>query len=112
VKRAPGTCSTPGCAGVPVYRGQCPAHVQWHNGQRERGRRLMRRRARLTRERGARCELCRRPGPLELHHLDGNPTNDEDRNLRLVCSDCHAELTREQHLEVYLETRRSSNGRA
>jgi hypothetical protein len=56
----------------------------------------MQRRARLMRQRGARCERCRRPPPLELHHLDGNPANDADHNLILLCSTCHIEATRQQ----------------
>lgn len=28
--------------------------------------------------------------PLEVHHVDGNPENNKENNLRLVCSNCHA----------------------
>jgi 5-methylcytosine-specific restriction endonuclease McrA len=90
VKRAPATCAEPGCLGVPVYRGRCLAHARWNpNPDRQRGRRLTERRARLMRRRGARCQRCSAPPPLELHHRDGDPANDRLDNLELLCPDCH-----------------------
>jgi hypothetical protein len=83
----------PGCAGVPVYRGRCAAHLQWNAPTRERGRALVDRRARLMRARGARCQQCGARPPLELHHRDGNPANDSDTNLRLLCYACHRKAT-------------------
>jgi hypothetical protein len=43
------------------------------------------------------CEVCGitewmgRPAPLELDHIDGDPTNNELSNLRLICPNCHAQ---------------------
>ena len=43
-----------------------------------------------------RCERCGRerwegnPIPLELHHIDGDRTNNELRNIELLCPNCHA----------------------
>jgi hypothetical protein len=43
-----------------------------------------------------RCEACDlsrwrgRPIPLELDHIDGDRTNNELQNLRLLCPNCHA----------------------
>jgi len=43
-----------------------------------------------------RCERCGltewlgQPVPLELHHLDGDRTNNVVTNLELVCPNCHA----------------------
>lgn len=39
------------------------------------------------------CELeewLGRPIPLELEHIDGNPTNNTLENLELLCPNCHA----------------------
>ncbi len=47
--------------------------------------------------RGHKCEVCGitewmgRPAPLELDHIDGDPTNNELHNLRLICPNCHAQ---------------------
>lgn len=50
----------------------------------------------LITERSHRCELCgladwrESPIPLEVHHKDGNRTNNEYNNLQLLCPNCHA----------------------
>jgi transposase-like protein len=47
--------------------------------------------------RGHVCEVCGisewmgQPAPIELDHKDGNPTNNDLRNLRLICPNCHAQ---------------------
>jgi len=44
-----------------------------------------------------RCEICGlthwqgEPAPLELDHIDGDNTNNELSNLRIVCPNCHAQ---------------------
>jgi 5-methylcytosine-specific restriction endonuclease McrA len=56
------------------------------------GRTTKRHRARLAREQGGLCTRCRRPIPAgtgELHHIDGNPGNDEPSNLTLVHAACN-----------------------
>jgi hypothetical protein len=46
---------------------------------------------------GRRCEVCGirewmgKPAPIELDHKDGNPTNNDLTNLRLICPNCHAQ---------------------
>jgi hypothetical protein len=43
------------------------------------------------------CEVCGitewrgKPAPLELEHIDGDPTNNGLDNLRLICPHCHAQ---------------------
>lgn len=43
------------------------------------------------------CLICSRktwnkgPIPLELDHIDGNSENNKERNLRLICPNCHAQ---------------------
>ena len=50
----------------------------------------------LITERSHRCELCGLTDwressiPLEVHHKDGNRTNNEYDNLQLLCPNCHA----------------------
>ena len=44
----------------------------------------------------AKCECCGNdqwngvPIPLEVHHKDGNKTNNELDNLQILCPNCHA----------------------
>lgn len=50
----------------------------------------------LIQERGSVCERCERdtwqgePIPLEIHHRDGDRTNNTLPNLVLLCPNCHA----------------------
>lgn len=50
----------------------------------------------LLKERSAICQNCNkiewegRPIPLEVHHVDGDNTNNKKENLRLLCCNCHA----------------------
>jgi len=30
---------------------------------------------------------------LEIHHIDGDPSNDDSENMMVVCANCHRELT-------------------
>jgi 5-methylcytosine-specific restriction endonuclease McrA len=43
---------------------------------------------------GGRCEVCGETSGLELHHLNGDATDNRDENLALVCRDCHAQAHR------------------
>ena len=51
----------------------------------------------LIKDRGHKCEDCGRkkwkknPIKLEVHHIDGNRTNNEYDNLQLLCPNCHAD---------------------
>lgn len=51
----------------------------------------------LIKERGHKCEKCQltdwmgKPIPLELHHKDGNVTNNNLENLELICCNCHSQ---------------------
>lgn len=52
---------------------------------------------RLLKENGWSCEECNtsiwrgKLVPLEIDHIDGNPDNGKRENLRLLCSNCHAQ---------------------
>ena len=42
----------------------------------------------------ARCgisEWLGQPAPLELHHIDGNRSNNDVSNLQILCPNCHAQ---------------------
>lgn len=51
----------------------------------------------LIEQRGHQCEQCgvthwnNKPIALEVHHKDGNRTNNEKENLILLCPNCHAQ---------------------
>ena len=41
---------------------------------------------------GDKCRKCDTPGPgLDVHHIDGNPSNNELSNLITLCPTCHPE---------------------
>lgn len=50
----------------------------------------------LLKNRSYKCEKCNRddwdgvPIPLQVHHIDGNNTNNSNDNLLLLCANCHA----------------------
>jgi|TARA_R110000824_G_C14731927_1_gene626399 hypothetical protein len=50
----------------------------------------------LIKQKGHKCEQCnkkhwnKRKMPLEVHHVDGNRTNNRFDNLKLLCCNCHA----------------------
>ena len=50
----------------------------------------------LVKKRGHSCENCKndlwldKPIPLEVHHIDGDRTNNELINLSLLCCNCHS----------------------
>lgn len=50
----------------------------------------------LIKELGHKCEQCLisvwydTPIPLEIHHIDGDRTNNSLKNLQLLCPNCHA----------------------
>jgi len=50
----------------------------------------------LIKRRGHKCEKCKleewigKPIPLEIHHKNGDRTNNEYNNLELLCCNCHA----------------------
>ena len=50
----------------------------------------------LIEKRGRRCEKCKLEKwleiaiPLEVHHCDGDRTNNEYNNLQLLCPNCHS----------------------
>lgn len=53
-----------------------------------------------------RCESCLLtlwkdlPIPLELDHVDGNPSNNDIANLRVLCPNCHAQTPTYRGLNI------------
>ena len=38
------------------------------------------------------CERCGRSVPIERHHKDGDPVNNERQNIAMLCRRCHMEV--------------------
>jgi hypothetical protein len=59
--------------------------------------RAVRMKPHLIKERGHCCENCKNTHwlneliPLEIEHIDGDRTNNELLNLKLLCCNCHAQ---------------------
>jgi 5-methylcytosine-specific restriction endonuclease McrA len=71
----------------------CPEHHHLERQHQSSGHQRARREA-MERADG-RCESCGTPyGPLHLHHIDGNPANNDPANCRILCRDCHTEAGR------------------
>ena len=47
----------------------------------------------------ARCVDCNSGKPLEIHHADGNPFNNELGNLVALCHGCHRARHRRESIE-------------
>jgi HNH endonuclease len=52
----------------------------------------MRRREAVFRNAGRICERCERAVTEEVHHKNGDRTNNEFSNLMALCHDCHMAL--------------------
>ena len=72
----------------------------WNKGQRlkdwSKYKKMEHLKNHLIKERGVICEHCKRdewegsPIPLEIHHINGDRTNNHSSNLKLCCCNCHA----------------------
>lgn len=47
------------------------------------------------------CEDCGADGPLEVHHVDGDPFNNDLENLTPLCHSCH----RRRHRRLNIQER-------
>jgi 5-methylcytosine-specific restriction endonuclease McrA len=76
--------------GVLTEGSYCRAHEPW----RPRGRLNRKLRARVFAAYGRRCRHCgRADGPLEVHHVNGDPADNRLANTIPLCRDCHHEVT-------------------
>jgi hypothetical protein len=93
--RAPSVCNEPGCWRAAINRGRCRKHLVWpkRNAARADGRTIRRKRDQLARSYGYRCQhpdagplTCTRGDfPLEVHHINGDVSDDRLDNLELRC---------------------------
>ncbi len=53
-------------------------------------------RAELQKEIGSKCPFCDNTdvGHFEIHHIDENPSNNDNGNLILLCPICHSKITK------------------
>jgi hypothetical protein len=47
--------------------------------------------ARVLFQHDRRCCVCRERKPVQIHHVDENPTHHDEHNLAVLCLDCHNE---------------------
>lgn len=71
------------------------AFDEFKNGERDLERKNIKKH--LYAIKGYKCEVCGldkwlgKPLPLQLDHVDGNSTNNDLTNLRLICGNCHSQ---------------------
>jgi 5-methylcytosine-specific restriction endonuclease McrA len=92
-------CADPDCGElVPKGTDRCKLHRRDNRARRKRegltGKRgstarWRRIRARVLRRDHNRCQRCGNERELEVHHKDGNPTNNAMWNLVTLCGYCH-----------------------
>lgn len=69
----------------------------------------------LIKKRGAICNKCKLtdwkdlPIPLEVHHIDGDRTNNNYDNLEILCCNCHAQTDNWKKSKVLPERLELSN---
>ena len=80
-------------------------------------------RAELQKEIGSTCPFCNSDdvGHFEIHHIDENPSNNENRNLILLCPTCHSKITKgdiapvqvfEKKIELLMRPKTSNKGQS
>ncbi len=44
------------------------------------------------------CCICHKRKHVQLHHIDGDPSNNREMNLAVLCLDCHSRVTGDEGL--------------
>lgn len=58
------------------------------------------------------CERCRSRTDLDVHHRDGDPTNNAPQNLETLCNDCHVEEEARRRAAGRPDPRETARGRS
>jgi hypothetical protein len=82
-------CQHEGCPNPATRGGRCAQHQLNQRGQRLNGWDGQRQRQKTIAQRGEHCEVCGAGPPIELHHVNGNPSDNTPTNLMLVCPAHH-----------------------
>lgn len=79
------------------YNTRNPIRHLWDNLRKHyrNGLNWQRKREKLIKERGGKCEVCNSKENLHIHHLDGRFIND-DECLEVLCQKCHYERHRKE----------------
>lgn len=90
-KRISETLKRKGIKPKEIYKETGEKHWRWKGGSRSTARAILERNGGLEE-----CQICNTPESflsprkiIEVHHIDGNPNNNQLNNLGSVCSFCH-----------------------
>lgn len=84
---AASTCAEPRCPNLAVKRGRCGVHQLPASAPGRPGPRAVARlRAQLIAKFGERCAVCLATERLEVHHVNGDPSDNALRNVELRCA--------------------------
>lgn len=104
-RHVPAVCAEAGCGAVAVYLRRCRQHQLLQPARSEK-RVIARLRAEIIRRDGERCAVCGATERLEVHHHNGDPSNNRLSNAELRCRRHHPRGEAHQRL---LAARRSQS---
>jgi 5-methylcytosine-specific restriction endonuclease McrA len=76
------------------YCPSCGWRRNTYYSDRLRGRKWQRIRTSILRAYNDQCAHCERVVPLEIHHMNGDPSDNRRENMIPLCVDCHREVER------------------
>lgn len=59
--------------------------------------------------RGARCQECGSADRLTVAHLDQEPSNNEPKNLKILCRSCHIQMDQPYHVFSAMTAKKTDN---
>lgn len=65
-------------------------------------------RAELQKEINSRCPFCvnENVGHFQVHHIDENPENNDNKNLLMLCPNCHSKITKGDIARLTVENKK------